>query len=97
MSWPTPTQAPTPVPQRARTSRGIDALLGILAAAFGLTVGMLVAALIGGAQFAPLDVVASSVIDVPPAPVKSWATSTFGTSAKTFVVVTTLQIGRAHV
>ena len=62
------------------------AVLGVLAAAFGVAVGTLAATYIG-LQFAPLDVVASSVIDLPPAQVKEFFTSTFGTSSKTVVVI----------
>ena len=62
------------------------ALIGLLAAGFGVGIGQLVAALIDPA-FAPISVVASSVIDLPPAVVKEWAVQTFGTSAKSVVVV----------
>ena len=59
--------------------------MGVLAAAFGVAIGTLVAAFFDAA-FAPIEVVASSVIDVPPAQVKEWATSTFGTATKSVVV-----------
>lgn len=68
---------------RARTA--LFALLGFLAAGFGIVIGTLVASL-HDAAFGPIQVVASSAIDIPPAPVKEWATSTFGTSAKYVVV-----------
>ena len=67
------------------------AVEGVVAAAFGIAVGMLLAAFIGPA-FAPLEVVASSVIDLPPAPVKEFFTATFGTAAKTVVVVLVLAV-----
>lgn len=65
----------------------IFALMGLLAAAFGLAMGQLVAALIEPA-FGPITVVAASAIDLPPAVVKEWAVQTFGTSAKSVVVGT---------
>ncbi|MFM1966629.1 MAG: hypothetical protein RL134_2354 [Actinomycetota bacterium] len=61
------------------------AVFGVLAAAFGVAVGTLVAAFID-ASYAPIEVVASTAIDIPPAPVKEWATSTFGTASKSVVV-----------
>ena len=73
---------------RARISGGpawLYAVFGVLAAAFGVAIGTLVAALIDPA-YAPIEVVASTAIDVPPAVVKEWATSTFGTASKSVVV-----------
>lgn len=61
------------------------ALFGVLAAGFGVTIGTLVAALIDPA-YAPIEVVASTAIDLPPQAVKEWATSTFGTASKSVVV-----------
>ena len=61
------------------------AAAGIAAAAAGAAIGTLAAALIDPA-YAPIEVVASTAIDLPPAPVKEWATSTFGTAAKSVVV-----------
>jgi DMSO/TMAO reductase YedYZ molybdopterin-dependent catalytic subunit len=61
------------------------AVAGIVAAVFGVAAGTLVAALIDPA-YAPIEVVASTAIDLPPAPVKEWATSTFGTAAKSVVI-----------
>lgn len=61
------------------------ALIGLVAAGFGLSIGQLVAAAIDPA-FAPVSVVASSVIDLPPAVVKEWAVQTFGTASKSVVV-----------
>ena len=61
------------------------ALMGVLAAGFGVAVGALVAALIDPA-YAPIEVVASTAIDLPPQAVKEWATSTFGTASKSVVV-----------
>jgi DMSO/TMAO reductase YedYZ molybdopterin-dependent catalytic subunit len=63
----------------------VYAVFGVLAAAFGVAVGTLVAAFID-ASYAPIEVVASTAIDIPPAPVKEWATSTFGTASKSVVV-----------
>ncbi|MEK9662999.1 MAG: molybdopterin-dependent oxidoreductase [Candidatus Nanopelagicales bacterium] len=65
--------------------RFVDPLLGILAAWAGIAVGSLVAVWLGPA-YAPVEVVASTAIDIPPAPVKEWATSTFGTAAKSVVL-----------
>jgi DMSO/TMAO reductase YedYZ molybdopterin-dependent catalytic subunit len=50
-----------------------------------VAVGTLVAALIDPG-YAPIEVVASTSIDIPPAVVKEWATSTFGTATKSIVV-----------
>lgn len=63
------------------------ALIGLLAAAFGVAIGQVVAAF-GNPAFAPISVVASSAIDLPPAVVKEWAVQTFGTSSKSVVVGT---------
>lgn len=68
-----------------RLRSAVFALLGLLAAAFGIAIGTLIATLHDPA-YGPIQVVASSAIDLPPAPVKEWATSTFGTSAKYVVV-----------
>ncbi len=61
------------------------AAFGVLSAGFGVAIGTLVAALIDPA-YAPIEVVASTAIDLPPQAVKEWATSTFGTASKTVVV-----------
>ena len=71
--------------QAPSSTRVLDAVIGILAAAFGVAVGTLLAAFMGP-QFAPIEVVASTAIDIPPAEVKEWATSTFGTATKSIVV-----------
>ena len=76
---------PSDVTSAPRTAV-LGAVMGVVAAAFGIAVGMLLAAFIGPA-FAPVEVVASSVIDLPPAQVKEFFTATFGTAAKTVVVV----------
>ena len=76
----------TPAP--GRTWGGyvwLYALIGVLAAGFGVAIGTLVAALIDAA-YAPIEVVASTAIDLPPQAVKEWATSTFGTASKSVVV-----------
>ncbi len=65
-------------------------VLGVLAALVGIAVGTIVAVLYNEA-YAPIQVVAASAIDIPPAPVKEWATATFGTSAK-YVVVGTVMV-----
>jgi DMSO/TMAO reductase YedYZ molybdopterin-dependent catalytic subunit len=81
----------TPVetqPTPARIGSGpawLYAVFGVLAAAFGVAIGTLVAAFIDPA-YAPIEVVASTAIDIPPAVVKEWATSTFGTASKSVVV-----------
>ena len=75
-------------PTPARIGSGpawLYAVIGVLAAAFGVAIGTLVAALIDPA-YAPIEVVASTAIDIPPAVVKEWATSTFGTASKSVVV-----------
>lgn len=65
--------------------RLVDPLLGVLSAWAGIAVGSLLAVWLGPA-YAPVEVVASTAIDIPPAPIKEWATSTFGTAAKSVVV-----------
>ncbi len=78
-------QAPS-VPERTRSgAEWLYAFFGVLAAAFGVAIGTLVAALIDPA-YAPIEVVASTAIDLPPQAVKEWATSTFGTASKSVVV-----------
>lgn len=59
--------------------------LGLAAAFCGIAVGEIIAAAQDSA-FAPIQVVASSAIDLP-APVKEWATATFGTASKYIVVL----------
>ena len=74
--------------QRPSSSTGVTvlyAVLGVLAAGFGVAIGTLVAAFIDPA-YAPIEVVASTAIDLPPQQVKEWATSTFGTASKSVVV-----------
>ncbi|MGA1668648.1 MAG: molybdopterin-dependent oxidoreductase, partial [Candidatus Nanopelagicales bacterium] len=66
-------------------SRWVYAVIGVVSAAFGVAVGTLAAALIDPG-YAPIEVVASTAIDIPPAVVKEWATSTFGTATKSIVV-----------
>lgn len=61
-------------------------VIGVASAGFGVAVGTLVAAFTDPA-FAPIEVVASTAVDIPPAVVKEWATSTFGTATKSIVVV----------
>ena len=66
-------QAPS-VPERTRSgAEWLYAFFGVLAAAFGVAIGTLVAALIDPA-YAPIEVVASTAIDLPPQAVKEWAT-----------------------
>ena len=75
-------------PTPARIGSGpawLYAVFGVLAAAFGVAIGTLVAAFIDPA-YAPIEVVASTAIDLPPQQVKEWATSTFGTASKSVVV-----------
>ncbi|MFM9050671.1 MAG: hypothetical protein ACKOMX_11625 [Actinomycetota bacterium] len=71
--------------QRTSSPTWLFALIGVLAAAFGAAIGTLLAAFMGP-QFAPIEVVSSTAIDIPPAEVKEWATSTFGTATKSIVV-----------
>ena len=80
----------TEAPPKA-APRWAYAVLGVLAAGFGIAIGTLVAAYIGP-QFGPIDVVASSVIDLPPAAVKEFFTATFGTASKTVVVALVLVV-----
>lgn len=61
------------------------AVFGVLAAFFGVAIGSLVAAFIDPA-YSPIEVVASTAIDLPPQAVKEWATSTFGTASKSVVI-----------
>jgi len=72
-----------------RSRSTVFALIGLVSAGFGIAVGTLVAAL-HDAAYGPVQVVASSAIDIPPAPVKEWATATFGTSAKYVVVASVI-------
>lgn len=64
----------------------IFAVAGLASAFFGIAIGHLVASW-GNPAFAPISVVASSAIDLPPAVVKEWAVQTFGTATKSVVVV----------
>ena len=59
---------------------------GLIAAFLGVAAGQLIAAAWEPA-YAPLAVVSSTAIDIPPAPVKEWAVQTFGTLAKFIVTV----------
>lgn len=61
-------------------------IAGLLAAFLGIAAGQLIAALWEPA-YAPIAVVSSTAIDIPPAPVKEWAVQTFGTMAKFIVTV----------
>lgn len=71
--------------QRTSSPTWLFALFGVLAAGFAVAVGTLVAAFVDPA-YAPVEVVASTAIDLPPQAVKEWATSTFGTASKSVVV-----------
>jgi DMSO/TMAO reductase YedYZ molybdopterin-dependent catalytic subunit len=71
--------------QRTSSPTWLFALFGLLAAGFGVAVGTLVAAFVDPA-YSPIEVVASTAIDLPPQAVKEWATSTFGTASKSVVV-----------
>ena len=68
-----------------RASRLMGAAAGILAAAVGVALGELVAAL-RDISVAPLQVVSGSAVDLAPIGVKEWATETFGTSSKSIVL-----------
>jgi DMSO/TMAO reductase YedYZ molybdopterin-dependent catalytic subunit len=68
----------------SRTTRA-HALAGILAAAFGMAVAHLVAALLDPAA-SPVLAVGSNVIDATPTPVKEWAVRNFGTADKTILI-----------
>ena len=72
----------------------VGVLIGLLAAAVGLAVGELLAALTDPA-YGPIAVVSSSAIDLPPAVVKEWAVSTFGTAAKGVVVASVTLVALA--
>ncbi|MFI2708065.1 oxidoreductase, partial [Nocardioides sp. CER28] len=67
------------------------ALAGPLAAAAGLAVGHLLAALTSPAT-SPVLVVGSTVIDRTPTPVKEWAIARFGTDDKAFLVGSVLAV-----
>jgi DMSO/TMAO reductase YedYZ molybdopterin-dependent catalytic subunit len=74
---------------------------GILAAAFGMAIAHLVAALLNPAS-SPVLAVGSTVIDATPTPVKEWAVRRFGTADKpvligNVLVVTLLAAGFAGV
>ena len=71
--------------QRTSSPTWLFALFGFLAAGCGVAVGTLVAAFVDPA-YSPIEVVASTAIDLPPQAVKEWATSTFGTASKSVVV-----------
>lgn len=58
--------------------------IGVTAAIVGLLAGTAVA--LADLTYAPLNAVASAAIDAPGATVKTWATETFGTAAKSVVV-----------
>lgn len=60
-------------------------MVGVLAAAAGIAVGHLVAALLDPAS-SPVLAVGSHVIDATPTPVKDWAIEHFGTSDKTVLL-----------
>ena len=77
--------APSAPERTGGSAPWLYALLGVLAAGFGVAIGTLVAALIDPA-YSPIEVVASTAIDLPPQAVKEWATSTFGTASKSVVV-----------
>ena len=63
------------------------ALSGLLAAAAGMGLGHLVAALVGPAA-SPVLAVGSTVIDSTPTPVKEWAIAHFGTNDKPVLLTT---------
>jgi DMSO/TMAO reductase YedYZ molybdopterin-dependent catalytic subunit len=73
------------------TARGRGALAGILAAAFGLGVGELIAGLARSAA-APVVPVGQVVIDHVPIDVKEWAIRTFGSSDKAVLVLGSLVV-----
>lgn len=81
----TAVEVPSAPERTSGAAAWIYALLGVLAAGFGVAIGTLVAAFIDPA-YAPIEVVASTAIDLPPQAVKEWATSTFGTASKSVVV-----------
>ena len=81
----TAVDAPSAPERTGSSAAWLYALLGVLAAGFGVAIGTLVAALIDPA-YSPIEVVASTAIDLPPQAVKEWATSTFGTASKSVVV-----------
>jgi DMSO/TMAO reductase YedYZ molybdopterin-dependent catalytic subunit len=66
--------------------RPLAALAGILAAAVGLGIGELVAALVGPAS-SPVVAVGDRVITLTPEPVKDWAIRTFGEQDKLVLVI----------
>ena len=70
-----PTSQPSPAPAWAAP------LVGVLAAAVGVGIGQLLAAIAGTAL--PLDAVGSEFIDHTPKWLKVWAVDTFGTADKT--------------
>ncbi|HEX2075939.1 MAG TPA: molybdopterin-dependent oxidoreductase [Geodermatophilus sp.] len=86
---PAPAAGPAGPPPRRGTRRLLAALTGLLAAAVGLGVAELGAALIGpGAS--PVVAVGDAVITLTPEPVKAFAIAAFGESDKVALVVGTL-------
>lgn len=73
------------------TGRSLAALAGIAAAAAGLAVGELAAALTGPAT-SPVLVVAAAVADLTPTGVEQWAIRTFGSSDKLVLVAGVLVV-----
>jgi DMSO/TMAO reductase YedYZ molybdopterin-dependent catalytic subunit len=72
-------------PSAGRPSAWIGALSGLITAAVAIGVAQLIAGLTRP-QASPVVAVGQCVIGSTPLPVKDWATSTFGTNDKTFLV-----------
>jgi DMSO/TMAO reductase YedYZ molybdopterin-dependent catalytic subunit len=73
-------------PLRPTLSRPVAALLGVLATAFGVAVGYLVAGLVQP-DSSPFLAVGNTAIDLTPGPAKEFAIQTFGTSDKTALLL----------
>ena len=74
-----------PSPGTARPSAWTGAICGLITAAVAMGVAQLVAGLTTP-QASPVVDVGQAVIGGTPLPVKDWATATFGTNDKTFLV-----------
>ncbi len=79
------TRGTVPSPGSARPSARTGAICGLITAAVAMGVAQLIAGL-ATPQASPVVDVGQAVIGGTPLPVKDWATATFGTNDKTFLV-----------
>src|SRR5579859_8046442 len=78
-------KGPVPSPGTARPGTAAGAICGLATAAVAMGIAQLIAGLTTP-QASPVVDVGQVVIGSTPLPVKDWATSTFGTNDKTFLV-----------